>query len=152
MKMIDLNFYLNINKCIRRCLKMMYWKKPSMFFIIALLLIAFSFVVIAADLQVSSLVVVPISGEPGDKLTFYGAGFVPGEKVRVLLTVDDVPYAFGETGTGGFVTVNENGAFKLQPRGGIPKVMLEPGVYTIEAIGDKGSRATAPLEVLEKKQ
>jgi len=30
--------------------------------------------------------------------------------------------------------------------------MLKPGVYTIEAIGDKGSRATAPLEVLEKKQ
>jgi len=34
----------------------------------------------------------------------------------------------------------------------IPKVMLEPGVYTIEAVGDKGSKATAPLEVLEKKE
>lgn len=132
---------------------MMSWKKPSMSIVIALLLIAFTSVVLAADLQVpTSLVVVPISGEAGDKLTFYGAGFVPGEKVRVLLTVDDVPYAFGETGTGGFVTVNENGAFKLQPRGGIPKVLLKPGVYTIEAIGDKGSRASAPLEVLEKKQ
>jgi hypothetical protein len=30
--------------------------------------------------------------------------------------------------------------------------MLEPGVYTIEVIGDKGSRATTPLEVLERKQ
>ena len=117
---------------------MMNWKKPSMFFIIVLLLIAFGSIVLASDLQVPSLVVVPISGEPLTKLTFYGAGFVPGEKVRVILTVDDVPFAFGEVGTGGIVTVNEYGAFKLQPRGGIPKVMLKPGVYTIEAIGDKG--------------
>lgn len=131
---------------------MMYWKKPSMFIILALLLIAFNSVALAADLQVPSLVVVPISGEPLTKLTFYGAGFVPGEKVRVILTVDDVPFAFGEVGTGGIVTVNEYGAFKLQPRGGIPKVMLKPGVYTIEAIGDKGSRATTPLEVLEKEE
>lgn len=123
-----------------------------MFFFIVLLLIAFGSIVLASDLQVPSLVVVPISGEPLTKLTFYGAGFVPGEKVRVILTVDDVPFAFGEVGTGGIVTVNEYGAFKLQPRGGIPKVMLKPGVYTIEAIGDKGSRATTPLEVLEKKE
>ncbi|MBA7536344.1 hypothetical protein ES705_28607 [subsurface metagenome] len=123
-----------------------------MFFIIVLLLIAFGSMVLASDLQVPSLVVVPISGEPLTKLTFYGAGFIPGEKVRVILTVDDVPFAFGEVGTGGIVTVNEYGAFKLQPRGGIPKVMLKPGVYTIEAIGDKGSRATTPLEVLEKKE
>ena len=131
---------------------MINWKKPSMFFIIVLLLIAFVSIVLASDLQVPSLVVIPISGEPLTKLTFYGAGFVPGEKVRVILTVDDVPFAFGEVGTGGIVTVNEYGAFKLQPRGGIPKVMLKPGVYTIEAIGDKGSRATTPLEVLVKKQ
>lgn len=131
---------------------MMNWKKPSMFFFIVLLLIAFGSMVLASDLQVPSLVVVPISGEPLTKLTFYGAGFVPGEKVRVILTVDDVPFAFGEVGTGGIVTVNDYGAFKLQPRGGIPKVMLKPGVYTIEAIGDKGSRATTPLEVLEKKE
>jgi len=130
----------------------MNWKKPSMFFIIVLLLIAFGSIVLATDLQVPSLVVVPLSGEPLTKLTFYGAGFVPGEKVRVIMTVDDVPFAFGEVGTGGIVTVNEYGAFKLQPRGGIPKVMLKPGVYTIEAIGDKGSRATTPLEVLEKKE
>jgi len=29
--------------------------------------------------------------------------------------------------------------------------MLKPGVYTIEAVGNKGSRATTPLEVLPKK-
>lgn len=129
----------------------MNWKKPSLFFIIALLLITFGSIVLAADLQVPSLVVTPLSGEPGAKLTFYGAGFIPGEKVKVIMTVDEVPFAFAEAETGGFVTVNENGAFKLQSRGGIPKVMLKPGIYTIEAIGDKGSKASAPLEVLEKK-
>jgi len=106
--------------------------------------------VFAAEERVPSLVVTPLSGEPGTKLIFYGAGFIPGEKVKVTMTVDEVPYVFAEAETGGFVTVNENGAFKLQPRGGIPTVMLKPGVYTIEAIGDKGSRATTPLEVLEK--
>lgn len=130
---------------------MMYWKKLSLFFIIALLLIAFGSIALAANLQVPSLVVVPLSGEPGAKMTFYGAGFIPGEKVKVIMTVDEVPYAFAEAETGGIVTVNENGAFKLQPRGGIPTVMLKPGVYTIEAIGDKGSKATTSLEVLEKK-
>ena len=102
-----------------------------------------------------TLVVVPMSGEPETKISFYGSGFVPGEKVRIILTVDDVPLAFGSAGTaqpftgGGVVTANENGAFKLVPIGGIP-VSITPGVYTIEAIGDKGSKATAPLEVLEK--
>jgi hypothetical protein len=102
-----------------------------------------------------TLVVVPMSGEPEKKISFYGSGFVPGEKVRIILTVDDVPLAFGSAGTaepftgGGIVTANESGAFKLVPVGGIP-VSIKPGVYTVEAIGDKGSRATAPLEVLER--
>jgi len=129
---------------------MMYWKKLSKFVAIVLLLIAFTSIVLSADLQVPSLVVVPLSGEPGTSLTFYGAGFIPGEKVKIIMTADDVPYAFAEAETGGFVIVNENGAFKLQPRGGIPVVMLKPGIYTIEAIGDQGSRASIPLEVLEK--
>jgi hypothetical protein len=121
-------------------------------FVVIMLIGVFVSGIMAAENQgrASTLCVVPLSGEPSTKLTFYGAGFVPGEKVRVLLTVDEVPYAFGEAGTGGIVTVNEHGAFKLQPRGGIPTVMLQPGVYTIEAIGDQGSKATTPLEVLEK--
>ncbi|HDP36444.1 MAG TPA: hypothetical protein ENN27_01035 [Candidatus Atribacteria bacterium] len=129
---------------------MRYWKKLSILLILVVAVISIG-MVFASEKQVPSFVVIPMSGEPGDKLTFYGAGFIPGEKVKIIMTVDEVPYAFAEAETGGFVTVNENGAFKLQPRGGIPTVMLKPGVYTIEAIGDKGSRATTPLEVLEKK-
>lgn len=133
---------------------MRLWKKLSILLIVVVLITAVISVgmICASEEQEPSFVVTPISGEPGDKLIFYGAGFIPGEKVKVIMTVDEVPFAFGVAGTGGFVTVNKNGAFKLQPRGGIPQVMLEPGVYTIEAIGDKGSKATTPLEVLEKKE
>ncbi len=129
---------------------MRYWKKLSILLILVVAVISIG-MVFASEEQVPSFVVIPMSGEPGTKLIFYGAGFVPGEKVKVIMTVDEVPYVFAEVGTGGFVTVNENGAFKLQPAGGIPTVLLKAGVYTIEAVGDKGSRATTPLEVLEKK-
>lgn len=129
---------------------MKHWKKLSILLILVVAVISIG-MVFASEEQVPSFVVTPMSGEPGTKLIFYGAGFVPGEKVKVIMTVDEVPYVFAEVGTGGFVTVNENGAFKLQPAGGIPTVLLKAGVYTIEAVGDKGSRATTPLEVLEKK-
>ncbi len=127
---------------------MSYWKKLSILLILILLIS--SVIVFASEEQAPNLVITPISGEPGAKLIFYGAGFVPGEKVKVTMTVDEVPFVFAEAETGGFVTVNENGAFKLQPRGGIPTVLLKAGIYTIEAVGDQGSRATVPLEVLEK--
>ena len=129
---------------------MRYWKKLSILLILVVAVISIG-TVFASEEQVPSFVVTPMSGEPGTKLTFYGAGFVPGEKVKIIMTVDEVPFVFAVAGTGGFVTVNENGAFKLQPAGGIPTVLLKAGVYTIEAVGDKGSRATTPLEVLEKK-
>lgn len=128
---------------------MRYWKKLSILLILVVAVISIG-TVFASEEQVPSFVVTPMSGEPGTKLIFYGAGFVPGEKVKIIMTVDEVPFVFAVAGTGGFVTVNENGAFKLQPAGGIPTVLLKAGVYTIEAVGDKGSRATAPLEVLEK--
>jgi len=127
------------------------WKKLSILLILVVAVISIG-TVFASEEQVPSFVVTPMSGEPGTKLTFYGAGFVPGEKVKIIMTADEVPYAFAQAGTGGYVTVNENGAFKLQPAGGIPTVLLKPGVYTIKAVGDKGSIATTPLEVLEKKQ
>lgn len=129
------------------------WTKISILLISVVLVMTIISVgmAFAEEEKVTSLVVDPISGEPGTKLAFYGAGFIPGEKVKVIMAVDGVPFAFAVANTGGFVTVNVYGAFKLIPAGGIPTVMLKPGIYTIEAIGDKGSRATAPLEVLEKK-
>jgi hypothetical protein len=105
---------------------------------------------IASAAKDAVLVIVPEEGVPGDKLVFVGCGFEKGEKVRVILNDGDVPYAFGVAGTGGVVTVKENGTFVLQPRGGIPKVMSGAGTYVVEAIGDRGTKATAELKVLEK--
>jgi len=107
----------------------------------------------AAPPEKASICVVPMSGEPKTKLVFYGSGFVPGEKVRIFMDIGgEVTMVFGPPGAGGVAVANEFGAFKLKSRGGIPRsASVPPGVYTLEARGDKGSIATAPLETLEKK-
>ncbi|KUL00422.1 MAG: hypothetical protein XE12_1381 [Synergistales bacterium 54_9] len=98
----------------------------------------------------AKLVVEPSEGMPGDKIVFKGSGFLPGERVRVILNDGDVPYAFGAVGTGGVTVVGEDGNFVLEPRGGIPKVMSGPGTYVVEAVGDKGTKAEAELKILPK--
>lgn len=109
----------------------------------------------AGEVTPTALIIVPMSSEAKMSLTFYGSGFVPGEKVRVIMTVDGVPYSFGHAGTaqlstgGGIAVANETGTFKLESIGDIP-VAIDPGVYTVEAVGDKGSRTTALLEKLKE--
>ena len=103
----------------------------------------------AAESPTATLVIEPASGLAGKSLVAYGSGFIPGEKVRVILHMEGTDIAWGPAATGGFATVNDSGAFKLIPRGGIPAAsLIAPGAYTVEAIGDKGSRATTPLVVL----
>ncbi|MCF7935190.1 MAG: hypothetical protein K9L28_02440 [Synergistales bacterium] len=92
----------------------------------------------------------PPEGTPGTKLVFTGTGFNAGEKVRVIMDVGDVNYSFGEAGTGGIVEADSDGSFVLEPRGGIPKVYIDPGTYTITAVGEQGSKATTSLTVLPK--
>ncbi|MDO8568645.1 MAG: hypothetical protein Q7R57_08015 [Dehalococcoidales bacterium] len=99
-----------------------------------------------------AMTVSPMSGASGTKIAIYGSGFVKGEKVRVMLNIGGASFAMGTQETGGFATANDYGAFIVKPDGGIPAAaVLKPGVYTLEALGDKGSRASAPLEVIEKK-
>ena len=106
----------------------------------------------AAEVSPAKIVITPMSGLPKAKLTIYGSGFKSEEKVRVILSLEGFDLAWGGSGTGGFVTANEYGAFVLKPRGGIPALgVVQPGVFAVNAIGDKGSSATSPLEVLEKK-
>ncbi|MBI2832350.1 MAG: hypothetical protein HYX79_08850 [Chloroflexi bacterium] len=103
----------------------------------------------AAELPAATLVLVPSSGLAGAALVAYGSGFVPGEKVRVILHMEGTDMSWAPAESGGTVTANSSGAFKLTPRGGIPAAsLIAPGVYSVEAIGDKGSRATTPLVVL----
>ena len=107
--------------------------------------------------QAANIVITPISGKMKAKVTIYGAGFQPGEEVLLLLTakgwkdVGDVTWGFAakgkaEEGASGVVVANEYGAFKLTRS--LP-VKIDPGSYTLEAKGDKGSRATHPLEIIE---
>lgn len=93
----------------------------------------------------ASLVITPMSGEPKTFITIYGAGFVPGERIEVIMVVDGVPHDLGRRPM--IKEANELGAFVFTG-GAIPKV-AKPGMYTITATGDKGSKAVFPLEVVE---
>ena len=93
----------------------------------------------------TSLVITPVSGLPGVVITIRGSGFIPEEKIEVIIVIDGVPTELGEQPM--VKQANEVGAFKTIS--GIP-IMTKPGVYTVKAIGDKGTLAVAPLEVEEK--
>lgn len=94
----------------------------------------------------------PNKGTPGTELLIIGSSFIPGEKVKVIMEVGGVPLQFGESGTGGISLVDDQGNFALKPRGGIPiaPMFVKPGLYHLTAYGDKGSKATATIEVLQK--
>lgn len=92
----------------------------------------------------AAVVIIPVSGLPRAPITIIGAGFVPGEIIEVIMVVDDVPMDLGRRPM--VKEANEQGAFRAT--GFIPRV-AEPGVYTITAIGDKGTIAVFPLEVAE---
>ena len=104
----------------------------------------------ASEIRAATLVITPMSGLAGKtKLTIYGSGFVPEENVRVILGIEGADIGLADRDTGGIVVADDKGAFKLKNRGGIPrKEVINPGVYTVKAIGDKGSMASAPLEVV----
>ncbi|MDI6754343.1 MAG: hypothetical protein QME78_08105 [Thermodesulfobacteriota bacterium] len=95
----------------------------------------------------ASLVITPISGLAASVITIRGSGFIPGEKIEVLTVVDGIPVELGEEPM--IKEANEAGAFKA--KSGIP-LNAKPGIYSIKAIGDKGTVAVAPLEVEEKKK
>lgn len=95
-----------------------------------------------------SLVITPISGKPETRITIFGAGFVPGEEVKVEVTMAGVSMLLGVSEVSHIA--NESGAIKIASS--IPnKLVAKAGLYTVVAAGDKGSFATFPLEVLEAK-
>jgi hypothetical protein len=97
------------------------------------------------SLSPASLVVTPVSGQPQTAITIRGSGFVPGEKIEVIMVVDGVPTDLGEKPM--IKEANDLGGFKTSSA--IPP-QAKPGVYTVKASGDKGTMAVAPLEVEEK--
>ena len=85
--------------------------------------------------------------EIGGRPTVYGAGFLSGEGVLISIV--------GATETGDFhlagATANDSGAFSAATgsRAAIPS-SVEPGVYTVRAVGDKGSSATSIIVIIEE--
>jgi len=82
------------------------------------------------------------SVEPGGETTIWGAGFKPDE--WVLLSAEEVAPGVNKGLKG--TPANASGAFSVV----IGSVDLAEGLYTLRAIGDKGSQATAPLLVASK--
>ena len=101
-----------------------------------------------ASVRMAQISVTPMSGKPGPTpITIYGAGFIHGEKVRLILATDGLDIHLARGGTGGVVEVNEYGAF-VEKINGFP-MGVKDGVYTLKAEGDKGSVAVAPIEILK---
>ncbi|MFC1904831.1 collagen-like protein [Chloroflexota bacterium] len=96
----------------------------------------------------ANIIISPNNGLAKTKYWVYGSGFAPGEKITLVANFGEIGMNLAEKGTGGIIEANESGAFVVNPRGGMPKGGIEPGVYTVEASGDKGSLATAALQIL----
>jgi hypothetical protein len=78
----------------------------------------------------------------GGTITIYGAGFVPGELVSLFLlsdtTADGVPLRINL----GSDTASGAGTVSV-----VATPTVDPGVYTVDGLGDKGSNTSAPLVV-----
>lgn len=106
--------------------------------------------------KVANIMVKPEKGKSGEKLEIVGSGFIPGEKVFLILTAEGMikgksigilTIGLAAKGSGGIVAADEKGSIKLSRQ--IP-VNIKPGIYPLEARGDKGSKATCSLEILGK--
>lgn len=79
---------------------------------------------------------------PGEPITIWGAGFMPDEVVSLIAV--GAAEGGGNRIFGG-ETANASGAFTVDAAN-----PLEEGVYTLRAVGNMGSTATAPLVIAEK--
>jgi hypothetical protein len=106
--------------------------------------------------KVATIIVKPERGKEGEKLEIIGLGFVPGEKVLLIFTAEGMikgksigtlTIGLAAEGSGGVVTADEKGSLKLARQ--FP-AQIKPGVYPLEARGDKGTKVTCSLEILGK--
>jgi len=96
----------------------------------------------------ASLVISPMSGKAKAPMTITGAGFQPGERIDIVLeAAHGYRIGLGTQEVEGIVA-NEFGGFSVVSN--IPAPLSgAPGVYTVKAVGDKGSAAVFPLEIVE---
>ncbi|MFQ5912761.1 MAG: hypothetical protein ACE5JS_06240 [Nitrospinota bacterium] len=92
----------------------------------------------------AQLAVTPGSGKPRTVVSIGGAGFEAGETVDVVVLAGPGLRLGLGTRKVDAIVADDSGAFSV--KSAIPRV-LKPGKYTIEATGDKGSRAKFLLVV-----
>ncbi len=92
----------------------------------------------------ASILIQPASGRAAAAIKITGSKFQPGEEVDIILQVAEIYHGLG-TEKADAVIADKNGNFDVAT--GIP-VRTPPGVYKIEATGNKGSAAHFNLEVL----
>lgn len=89
---------------------------------------------LALQQRSASLVITPVSGKPETRITIFGAGFVPGEEVKVEVTMAGVSILLGVSEAAHIA--NESGAIKIASS--IPqKLVAKAGLYTVIALGEQ---------------
>ena len=83
------------------------------------------------------------AAELGNQIQVWGAGFMPGEAVT-MIAVGAAEGANDRILVG--ATANASGSFTVDSPN-----PLDAGIYTLRAVGNRGSMSTAPLVVLEEK-
>jgi hypothetical protein len=78
----------------------------------------------------------------GENISIWGAGFASGESVTIVA----VAASAGDDRILVGASANASGAFAVESSNA-----LEIGIYSVRAIGDMGSEATAPLVIVESK-
>ena len=90
----------------------------------------------------ATLVVTPVAGGPKEKVTYYGGGFAPNEKITLEVQTPGFTWNTAPKGSMGIIEANEWGAFEFADT--FPRAGMDAGIYTIVAKGDQGSIATSP--------
>ena len=97
--------------------------------------------------EMAKIFISPSSGKAAAQITIYGTGFKPGEEIDIVMVVGAGEKVGLGTEKVEAIKANDQGAFTAKTA---IYVRARPGVYTVEASGDKGSEATEKLTVMPK--
>lgn len=119
-------------------------KRKGAAFLFLVLMIIFTWTSAQAQ-EKASITVEPASGKAAAVIKIKGTKFKPGEEVHIVMQVGDVYHGLG-TEKADVIVADAKGEFDVSS--GIP-VRTPPGIYKIEATGNKGSEAAFNIEVLK---
>lgn len=89
----------------------------------------------------------PPKGKPEERLIIRGSGFKADEAIEIILKLSEHEIIGLGTTKVDLIKTDSKGNFEIETA--FP-AFAKPGVYEIVILGDKGSQATAKLEILPK--